>query len=327
MGRSQVGRFVVSTTDSSIRPALVVSVQCTSWQSFAEQYASDLARGALCLAYPEPLPLLSTLTVKLTLPDSVAITLSARVVQVLSGTLADQLNSPFALALEVLDLEGEVKQQLAKLLEFARSQREHEDAQTSFARTMLDGTPSLPPREVALRLSQLPGAQAAATAARASQPQATSASGFRHATAARRLHAGDTTRPLSPSRTMRAIRGKGADLDSAAPSGSEPAAAPDPDKLKDLLSNVARKRYDTALQITNELLEANPTDRHVQRWRALCYARIALSRDDHALAAQAYATMLEIEPSDREAGEFLKHYERSKRLESLPFGRFFTKKK
>ena len=321
----------MSTTDprlSSSSP--VISLQCPSWHSFAEQYVDDLGRGALCLAHPEPLPLLSTLTVQLSLPDSVEITLSARVVQIITGAHAEQLGSPYALALEILALEGESKRQLAQFVEFARSQRDGDDAHNSFARTMLEHTPSLPPRELALRLSQMPTQPAAAPARPLVAPpeaEASSTSGYRHAAAARRLHANDVTRPLSPSRTMRAIRGKGADPSMPPERRNEPPAAPDPQKLKDLLSSVARKHYDAALRITNELLEANPADRQVQRWRALCYARIALSRDDHALAAQAYATMLEIEPNDREAREFLKHHERAKKLQSLPFGRFFTKKK
>ena len=310
----------------------MIAVQCPSWHSFAEQYVDDLARGALCLAHQEPLPLLSTLTVQLSLPESVEITLSARVVQVITGAHAEQLGSPYALALEVLDLEGESKRQLAQLVEFARSQRAGDSEQASFARTMLEHTPSLPPRELALRLSLMPTQPVAApsrsVAVAAPESLAPSSSGYRHAAAARRLHSTDVTRPVSPSRTMRAIRGKGADPSGAPEARShEPAPAPDPQKLKDLLSSVARKNYEGALRITNELLDASPNDRQVQRWRALCYARIALSRDDHALAAQAYATMLEIEPNDREAREFLKHHERAKKLESLPFGRFFTKKK
>lgn len=320
----------MSTTDSTTSPDPVIAAQCESWQSFAEQYAEDLARGALCLAHPEPLPLLSTVTVQLSLPDAVDITLSARVVQVMTGAHAQRLGSPYALALELLDLEGESKRQLAQLVDFARSQRDGEDEQASFARTMLEHTPSLPPRELGARLSQFPSPPMAATKRSLVDPheaQASGSSGYRHAAAARRLHSGDTTRPMSPSRTMRAIRGKGVDLSSAPEHTHQQAPAPDPQKLKDLLSSVARKHYDSALRITNELLEVNPADRQVQRWRALCYARIALSRDDHALAAQAYATMLEIEPNDREAREFLKAYERTKKLESLPFGRFFTKKK
>ena len=307
----------------------MIALTCPSWHGFAERYVDDLARGGLCLGHHEPLPLLSTLSVQLSLPDSVEITLCARVVQVITGAHAERLGSQYALALEILDLEGESKRQLAQLVAFARTQRDGDDEQTSFARTMLEHTPSLPPRELARRLSQTPAQPVAASSRAIASPAeslAPSSSGYRHAATARRLHSNEVTRPISPSRTMRAIRGKGRDL-SQAPEQPAPAPEPDPQKLKDLLSSVARKHYDVALRITNELLEANPSDRQVQRWRALCYARIALSRDDHALAAQAYTTMLEIEPNDREAREFLKHHERAKKLESLPFGRFFTKKK
>jgi tetratricopeptide (TPR) repeat protein len=327
----KAGEFVVSTADPRPSgPDPVISLQCSSWRSFAERYVDDLARGAMCLPHAEPMPLLQTLTVKLALPDALDITLSARVVQVLTGAHAEQLGSPYALALEILDLDVESKRQLSQLVEFARSQRDGDDEHTSFARTMLEHTPSLPPREVGLRLSLIPSPPSAAAPKRSTPADSatTGESGYRHTSATARLRShSDVTRPLSPSRTMRAIQGKGAELSGPPRPNAASAPAPDPDKVKELLSSVARKQYDAALRLTNELLEENPSDRQAQRWRALCYARIALSRDDHALAAQAYETMLEIEPNDREAREFLKAHERTKKLESLPFGRFFTKKK
>lgn len=316
----------MSTTD--LRPnsqGPTIPLQCSSWSSFAERYVDDLARGALCIPHGESLPLLSPVTVYLSLPEALDVTLGARVVQVLTGAHAEPFGGRYALALE-LELDAETKRQLAQLVEFARTQKNGDDEQSSFTHAMLEHTPSLPPRELGLRLSLLPTAAPKRSLA-APAPPASSESGYRHTAAAARLSSDETTRPISPSRTMRAIRGKGTDLNAPPPQAAEPPPAPDPNKIKALLSNVARKQYDAALRITNELLEANPADRQAQRWRALCYARIALSRNDNVLAAQAYETILEIDPSDREARDFLKAHERTKKLESLPFGRFFTKKK
>ena len=325
----EAGDFVVSTTD--LRPTSqgpTIPLRCVSWSSFAERYVDDLARGALCIPHAESLPLLSAVTVNLSLPEALDVTLGARVVQVLTGAHAEPFGGRYALALE-LELDAETKRQLAQLVEFARTQKNGDDAQSSFTHAMLEHTPSLPPREVGLRLSLLPTQPVPASkrSLAAPPPAATNESGYRHTAAAARLTSDETTRPLSPSRSMRAIRGKGAGTSAPPPQAAEPPPAPDPLKVKALLSNVARKQYDAALRITNELLEANPTDRQVQRWRALCYARIALTRNDNVLAAQAYETILEIDPNDREARDFLKAHERAKKLESLPFGRFFTKKK
>jgi hypothetical protein len=317
------GDFVVSTTD--LRPTgPIIPLQCSSWSSFAERYVDDLARGALCIPHPDSLPLLSTVSVQLSLPEALDVTLGARIVHVLTGAHAEPFGGRYALALE-LQLDPETKRQLAQLVEFARTQRQGDDAQSSFTHAMLEHTPSLAPREVGMRLSLMP-TQPAAAAKRspsAPLPAVPSESGYRHVATIP-----PTSEETTPLRTVRPIRGK-AEEPATPPqqAAAEPPAPPDPLKLKALLSHVARKQYDVALRITNELLQANPADRGAQRWRALCHARIALSRNDNVLAAKSYEAILEIDPSDREAREFLKAHERTKKLESLPFGRFFTKKK
>ena len=94
----------MSTTDlrqTDLSP--IIPLTCSSWSSFAERYLDDLARGALCLAYPEPLALLSSVTVQLALPDSIEITLPARVVHVITGPHAEQLGGACALAFAAVD--------------------------------------------------------------------------------------------------------------------------------------------------------------------------------------------------------------------------------
>jgi tetratricopeptide (TPR) repeat protein len=272
---------------------------------------------------------LSTLTIRLSLPEALSITLTARVVQVIKGAAAETRGGQCALALEVLDLDGERKQQLTQLLSFAAAEHNRDGTSTSFTHHLLEASTSLPPREIGMRLSQLPAPSPArvsrAPSTDAEDPQ--SESGYRH-TATTRSRRDDITRPLSPARA------RAQQTSAPAGSGSQPqapvAAAPsptDPEKLKTLLSNVAHKHYDAALRLADEMLAAAPNQPQVRRWRALCLARIALSRDDTKLAAQAYEAVLEIDPNDREAREYLKAHSRNKRLDSLPFGRFFAKKK
>jgi tetratricopeptide (TPR) repeat protein len=259
--------------------------------------------------------------------------LTARVVQHITGPVAEQLGGSCALALEVLELEGERKRQLAQLLDFARAQQSGKSSPTSFTHSLLEATPSLPPREVGLRLSQLPrsgasGLRQPPSPAAATAPAQQEESGYRH-TAALRSRRDDITRPLSPARARAQIGGSQPAQAEAAPrsDSAETATAADPRKLKVLLSNIAHKQYDLALRVADEILAAAPNEPQARRWRAICCARLALSRNDVALAVQAYEGVLELDPNDREASDYLRTHARTKKLDSLPFGRFFVKKK
>jgi len=155
-------RCVVSAsdrTDSSTLPLL--QVRCQSWREFAESFADDLTSSGMYVAHDGPLPPLQEVVVQLLLPEATEILLRARVVQVIGAIQAASLGKAPGVALELLDLEGERKRQVLQLIEFARWQGASGDPKSSFARTMLELTPSLPPRELALRLSQLPPAQRA----------------------------------------------------------------------------------------------------------------------------------------------------------------------
>jgi len=317
---------VVSSSETTNAAAEQLALRCPTWHSFAEAYVDDLARGALCIPTEHTPPLLSVVIVQLYLPDSLNITLRTRVVQVLTSADAETGTTSTMLALELLDLHGEHRQQLAQLVAFVRSQRDGEAEHGSFTRTLLDQTPSIPPSELGRRLSQLPVAHGSAERhsqiAIANDNNDSSDSGYRH-TAARRSRADEITRPLSPARerAQRASHAPG-EGDTAAQAQST-----DPLKLKALLSSIAHKHYDEALRIAAELLEANPADAQVHRWRALCRARIALTRNDPGLAAAAYAKVLDMDPGDREAREYIREHERAKKLEALPFGRYFAKRK
>ena len=115
------------------------------------------------------------------------------------------------------------------------------------------------------------------------------------------------------------------------PGGEQPPAPPakptDQVKLKLVLSNFAHKHYEAALGVTREMLEQNPGDPQALRWQALCNARMALMRKEEAQARTHYEQVLVYDPDHREAREFVRTHLRDKRLSSLPFGRYFTKKK
>jgi hypothetical protein len=94
-----------------------------------------------------------------------------------------------------------------------------------------------------------------------------------------------------------------------------------------VLTNFAHKHYDAALRVTREMLQANPGDPQVLRWQSMCNARLALARNDDTGAVEHYEQALQYGEDNREAREFVRNHQREKKLNSLPFGRYFTKKK
>jgi uncharacterized protein (TIGR02266 family) len=116
-----------------------------------------------------------------------------------------------------------------------------------------------------------------------------------------------------------------------APSPSaQPLAPPKPtdlNRLKIVVNGVAHKHYEAAAREARDMLIDNPGDPQVLKWQAICFARMALARDEPAAAIEFYEKVLRYEESNREAREFVKTFQRDKKLSSLPFGRYFVKKK
>ena len=403
-----------------------MQVRCPSWREFAESFVDDLASGGLYVANADPLPPLQAVVVQLLLPEATEIVLKARVVQVVTAAHAQQVGKAAGLALELLDLDAERKRQVVQLIEFARWQGASGDPNTSFARTMLELTPSLPPRELALRLSQLPsalsrndsrtGMPAAPAPRRDSQTSLPAQRVSSRPTVTPGSHAQDNSdqetsawvrpstlpaapsgrsatrtpssqslpaqaRPRSesshslpaaqvrprldsqtlptPSRDAHVRRqsgqtlappqdahmrrqsgqipapGREADISQSLPapdaapnpSGVAPAKPTDQQKLKLVLTNVAHKHYEAALAVTREMLADNPGDPQALRWQAMCCARLALQRGEPQAARGFYEQLLQLDPNHREAREFIRVHERDRKLNALPFGRYFTKKK
>jgi uncharacterized protein (TIGR02266 family) len=113
------------------------------------------------------------------------------------------------------------------------------------------------------------------------------------------------------------------------PSG-QPLPPPKPtdlNRLKIVLNSLAHKHYEDAAKQAREMLVDNPGDPQVLKWQAVCFARMALARNDQASAAAEYEKVLRYEDNNREAREFVKTFNRDKKLGALPFGRYFVKKK
>jgi hypothetical protein len=360
---------------------------------------------------------LSLVEVVLQLPEATEISLRARVVHVLNADQAASMGKPPGMGLELLDIDPERKRQVMQLIEFARWQGASGDPQSSFARTLLELSPSMPPAEVGYRLSMLPDAPKRRSESRTSIPQAaperapsgpipqraeTAAAALRRSltppggraavressvprrpdsaplgvganatprtrsscppqpTAAGRrassvsLPAATTATtattarssvstpaastasssaslPAEPSRTRGGSNGSlpaanGGERPSRVPE-APPAKPTDKLKLKTVLTHVAHKHYEEAIRAAREMLEDNPGDPAATLWQALSCARLALQRDDHDAAFTYYEQILRVDPEHREAREFVRTQQRDKKLNSIPFGRYFTTKK
>lgn len=371
----------VVSHSSSVLPAAVpvVQVHCHSWRAFADAYAQDLSSGGMYVHHAEPLPLLSMLDVRLSLPESTEVVMRGRVVQVLMSPQAEQHGRPPGIAVELCDLDAERKRQIAQMIAFARTQAVDDDPHKSFARTLLELSPSIPPSEVAQRLSRPPSgvmeapradsravapkppanANATSTSASNIAAQAMSSRGSSQsipitrqlsspAAAALRarqisqslsvppqsrssssaIRAQPQARPLTEPTAPTSPAESGQVLKASAPAATSGTPRPsDEHLLKQVLSNVAHKHYDAALRITHEMLASNPGDLQALRWQATCHARSAVARTDLGSACLHYEHLLRLDAENREAREFVRAYEREKKLNSLPFGRYFTKKK
>ena len=101
----------------------------------------------------------------------------------------------------------------------------------------------------------------------------------------------------------------------------------DLNRLKMILNALAHKHYEDGARIARDMLLDNPGDPQVLKWQAICFARMALTRGDATSAAEQYVKALQYDENNREAREYVRAYQRDRKLSSLPFGRYFLKKK
>jgi molecular chaperone DnaK len=471
-----------------------LQLRCDTWNEFVETYASDVCRGGMFIQSESPPEVLSSVEVRLQLPEGTEISLNARVVHVVSAEqAAARAGGTPGIGVEFVHIDAEQKRQILQLVEFARTQGEHEDPNASFTRALLESSTSLPASAVGARLSALPDSAltgASSPSPRRGQSQTTlpavrppsarldheraanqTASDDAHQNAepsssldaSRRIAraasaalgaqppARQVTSPVARSAPARAqsaalgaqpparqatgpvtgaanARPQSAPLDSPAPgrtlsqpftpasralsqplgakpsrglsqpltatppgraqsqplgarpsralsqpldgnpgriasgpldrsperaasgplteasappsdhsamAGSSPSGQPlsasarptDLNRLKLVLNSLAHKHYEDAARLARDMLLDNPGDPQVLKWQAICFARMALARGDATIAAEQYVKALQCDENNREARDYVRAYERDRKLNSLPFGRYFLKKK
>jgi len=101
----------------------------------------------------------------------------------------------------------------------------------------------------------------------------------------------------------------------------------DPLRLKEAMQHIAHKRFDLAVKVLQAMLADSPQDVNAKKWLFLCQARDLMRKNDTKGAIQAYEQVLAVDENNHEAREAVRTFHRNKRLSSLPFGRYFVKKK
>jgi predicted negative regulator of RcsB-dependent stress response len=144
------------------------------------------------------------------------------------------------------------------------------------------------------------------------------------APAARRADSG----PASPA-------ARRADSGPASSAVEEPAQAPGPPaapkpldvvKLKLGMTHLVHKRIDQAIKTFAEILQETPGDKQTTQWFHIAHARLRIKNNDDNGAVDHYQKALEADENNHEARKFVREHHSKKRLNSLPFGRYFVKK-
>ena len=341
-----------------------LQVRCESWNDFVERYAGDISQGGMFIVTDDAPPIMSVIDVRMMLPENVEIALRARVVHLVDKTNVTSEHMRPGVGVEFVDLDAERKRQIYQMIEFARWQGA--DPNASFTRTMFETASatassrhsgSLPPASVPranhsgaapddARSTHSGATRATHSGAPRDPTRSTQSGASRDATRSTHSASGreDTAKSTldgtskSISAAPKSPSAKSTDSMSALPSAApqqsnseQPAAPPakpsDPAKVKVLMTHFAHKRYDVCIKEAAKMLEENPGDQQALKWQWMCKARqaVAAGKDDEAVPH--YEKALEFDESNREAREFVRTHHRDKRLNALPFGRYFVSKK
>ena len=287
-------------------------VQCESWAEFAELYATDVSQGGMFIATDEPPPILSEIGIKIRLPEGHEIALRAHVVHVLSAQQAAREGRPAGVGVQFADLDPMRRQQIYQLVEFARWEGTSGQPSSSYAAHMFEVSASLPPSQVMRSLSEAePGASSAPEAAQ------------RPASAI--PPRGGSAPPPKP-RSKPSLRSPGFEGADKAAAASAPPKPSDPAKLKLGMTHLAHKHYDQAIKTFEQMLRDNAGDRMAQQWLQITHARMRLKANDEEGAVAHYKKALEAAEDNHEARKFVREFANKKRLNAIPFGRYFVKK-
>jgi uncharacterized protein (TIGR02266 family) len=284
-------------------------VRCASWAEFAQVYATDVSQGGMFIATDEPAELLSEIALSLQLPEGHEIALRASVVHVVDAESAARENKQAGIGVQFIDLDAPRRQQIHQLVEFARWEGTSENPTSTLASRMFEMSASLPPSRV---LEALP-----------SDPTPTPAAATPAAATAPRPEPAPSRRP----RPRAASGNVSPPAEERAPDA--PAAPPKPTdqtKLKLGMQHLAHKHFEQAIATFEGMVKDNPGDRQATQWLHIAQARLRLKRNDQAGAAEHYQKALDVGEDNHEARKFVREHSSKKRLNSLPFGRYFVKK-
>lgn len=320
-------------------------VRCETWGEFVALYATDVSQGGMFIVTDEAPAVLSEVDVLLKLPEGHQIPLHARVVHVIDPLQAAHARREAGVGIEFIEMEPATRAQIHQLVEFARWQGTSQAPTATLASHMFEMNASTKPAEMMQSLRSPPSPQAMA---RESLPTArvvdgeTASSGVRRASSVpegraegavskkpsgvprkRRPESG----PISASPGSPASPSKRASAEPAAPPPPPPPKPTDLNMLKVGMSHLAAKRFGEATKHLQAMLDANPGDLEVTKWLYITFARKALASNDEAAARASYAKVLTVSEDVHEARKYVRELDQRKKLEAIPFGRFFAKKK
>jgi uncharacterized protein (TIGR02266 family) len=317
-------------------------VKCDTWGEFVALYATDVSQGGMFVVTEEAPPVLSEIDVQLKLPEGHEIPLRARVVHVIEPAQAAHGQRDPGVGIEFIGMDAATRTQIHQLVEFARWQGTSLAPTATLASHMFEMNAGATPAQVMQSLPSPPMAQAtpreAIPSARVIDGE-TASSGVRRASGVPRGRAEGavSSKPSGPPRKRRtdsgpagsssSSPGKRASAEPAAPPAPPPPKPTDQIQLKVGISHLAAKRFVEANKHFQSMLEANPGDLEVTKWLYTTIARKAVANGDETGARAAYEKVLAVSEDSQEARKFVRELDQRKKLEAIPFGRFFAKKK
>lgn len=328
-------------------------VRCESWSEFVALYATDVSQGGMFIVTDDPPPVLSEVDIRMVLPEGHEMPLRARVVHVIEPAQAAHARRHPGVGIELIGLDSSTRAQIHQLVEFARWHGTAHAPTATLASHMFEMNAGVRPAEMMQSLPS-PAMTTSLNAPTSATPREaipsarvvsgeTGSSGVRRASsvpadqaaeharkpsgAPRKRSAENRPSGASPSKRASADPGGQAGSERAAAQAAPPPKPTDQIQLKIGISHLAAKRFGEAHKHLQKMLEANPGDPEVMKWLYTTMARKALASNDETGANEAYKKVLAISEDVHEARKFVRELEQRKKLEALPFGRFFAKKK
>ena len=343
----------VPRRDARISSTRGLLVRCDSWSEFVQHYATDISQGGMFIVTDEPPELLSEIHVQVSLPEGHDVQMRAQVVHIIDKAQAERAGRPAGIGVQFLELDAVRRTQIHQLVEFARWEGSTGRPAASLASRMFEAAASLPPARL---IDGLPGPGAGTSApapnrapkdsasSTPAKPQVSRAPTPAPMPAVNPAVTAPVTAPVTPAAKSAAPSERprsgappkssqappaeaGAASASQAPSIRTSGKPLDTDRLKIGMTHLAHKRFMEAINVFSELSTESPQDPQPVLWRALARARLKLKDNDEPGAAEHYAQVLAIDENNHEARKFVREHGQKKRLEKLPFGRFFSKKK